>query len=146
MDILYLLLSIYYIFWIYYYIRFVWHLCIYLYNDKICILTIFFIISVFIFKVYVQMWFFFWLAYDSSWNDGIIFIFEVKYLYCVLFHRFTNFVHGIITFVYIVLIFYVIKCQYLRHWIITRKMFFYFCFELFFKIIFYMQLFFLINY
>lgn len=145
MDILYLLLSIYYIFWIYYYIRYGRHLCIYLYNDKICILTIFFIIRVFIFKVYVQMWFF-WLAYDSSWNDGIIFILEVKYLHCVLFHRFTNFFHGIITFVYIVLIFYVIKCQYLRHWIITRKMFGYFCFELFFKIIFYMQLVFLIKY
>ena len=111
--------------------------------------TIVFIISVFMFKPFfanmtvnlIKIWF---VLLVCLWYPFLFF--NVSYLQCVLPYGFAKLFMQFsplytscffsMSFVYIMLIFYVIKCPYRRHWMPTGNMFTYFCCYWFFRIIF----------
>ena len=93
------------------------------------IFNLIFIISVFMFKLFLQMWQFIWLGYDSYFRLLMVsfLLSKINYFYCVISEGFTKLFNAVFTSVHIIIFFYAIKCSNSRHWIYAGNMFTYFC-------------------
>ena len=91
------------------------HLYIYQYNDKISNSTVFFVMRVFLFKPFfvnvsvylIKIWF---ILFICKWYHFVLF--KVSYLHYVLIQGFTKLLDAVFTSLYIMIIFFIIKCPY----------------------------------
>ena len=87
---------------------------------------------------YLFLWQFIWLRYDSysSFVNSIIFFLSKLIIFIAYLKGFTKLLHAIFTFVFIILIFYTIKCPDSRHWKSAGNMFTCFCYRKVFRMLF----------